>query len=280
VIARLGEHHYLLSTTTGGAARVLAWLEEWLQTEWPDLKVYCTSVTEHYAQVALSGPASGELLAPLTAIKLDAMPFMSVRVGQVAGIPARVFRVSFTGALGYELAVPAARAHELWTTLIGAGERFGITPYGTEAMHVLRAEKGFIIVGQETDGSVTPVDLGMERMVASGKQFVGKRSLARPDLNRPGRRQLLGLLTEAPEVVLPEGAQLVAEPAFEVPARMEGYVTSSYYSANCGRSIALALVKDGIARLGETLYAVSEGVPVKVTVTAPVFLDGAGVQRG
>jgi sarcosine oxidase subunit alpha len=177
VTARLGEQHYLMSTTTGGAARVLAWLEEWLQTEWPDLRVYCTSVTEQYAQVALSGPCSAELLGPLTDVKLDAMPFMSVREGRVAGIPARVFRISFSGAPGYEIAVPAGRGYELWTTLIGAGERFGITPYGTEAMHVLRAEKGFI-VGHETDGSVTPIDLGAGCMLAREKPSASARCRA------------------------------------------------------------------------------------------------------
>jgi len=281
VIARLAEDRFLLSTTTGGAARVLGWLEEWLQTEWPQLDVYCTSVTEQYAQIALSGPASAELLAPLTTVQLDAMPFMSVREGQVAGISARVFRVSFTGALGYEVQVPASRGYELWTTLMGAGERFGITPYGTEAMHVLRAEKGFIIVGQETDGSVTPVDLGLERMLASGKQYIGKRSLNRPALRGAGRKQLVGLLTDPAGTVLPEGAQLVVEPGGAPPLAMQGHVTSSYFSVNCGRAIALALVKDGVARIGETLYAALPTGAVKTIVTAPTFLDApAGSAHG
>jgi sarcosine oxidase subunit alpha len=275
ITARLGEHHYLMSTTTGGAARVLAWLEEWLQTEWPHLEVYCTSVTEHYAQIALSGPRSAELLGPLTDVKLETMPFMSVREGRVAGIAARVFRVSFSGAPGYEIALPAGRGYELWTTLMGAGERFGITPYGTEAMHVLRAEMGFIIVGQETDGSVTPIDLGLDRMVASSKNFVGKRSLARSDTMRPDRKQLVGLLTEDPNMVLPEGAQLVMEPRLKSPVTMAGHVTSSYFSANCGRSIALALVRSGPVHIGETLYAALADALVKVTVTAPLFLTDA-----
>ncbi|MCC6535676.1 MAG: sarcosine oxidase subunit alpha family protein [Burkholderiales bacterium] len=286
VSARLSEHHYLMSTTTGGAARVLAWLEEWLQTEWPRLRVYCTSVSEQYAQVAIAGPRCADMLAPLTDVKLDAMPPMSVREGSVAGIPARVFRISFSGAPGYEIAVAAGRGVELWTTLMGAGERFGITPYGTEAMHVLRAEKGFIIVGQETDGTVTPLDLGLDRMVAADKFFIGKRSLARADARRTDRKQLVGLLTESPQTVLPEGTQLILEPhdfaaAPRSPVAMAGHVTSSYYSANCGRSIALALVKAGISRLGETLYAPLDGQLVKVTLTAPCFLDAqAQVRRG
>jgi sarcosine oxidase, subunit alpha len=280
VIARLGEQHFVVSTTTGGAARVLAWLEEWLQTEWPELQAYCTSVTEHYAQIALSGPHSAQLLAPLCNIDLEAMPFMSVRAGEVAGIVARVFRLCFAGGPGYEIALPAGRGYELWTTLMGAGERFGIVPYGTEAMHVLRAEKGFIIVGQETDGTVTPIDLGLDRMVAGERFFVGKRSLTRPDLRRTDRRQLVGILTENPQQVLPEGTQLVAEPRAllplpSVPVPMLGYVTSSYFSPTCGRSIALALVEAGISRIGEALYAPLESGCAKVTLTAPRFVGDA-----
>jgi sarcosine oxidase subunit alpha len=251
---------------------VLAWLEEWLQTEWPELKVYCTSVTEQYAQVALSGPRSIELLTPLTETKLDAMPLMSVREAQVAGIPARIFRVSFTGAPGYELAVPASRGYELWTTLVGAGERFGITPYGTEAMHVLRAERGFIIAGQDTDGSVTPIDLGLDHMVSATKSFIGKRSLTRADTRRGDRKQLVGILTEDGTTVLPEGAQIIEEPSLKPPVPMLGHVSSSYFSANCGRPIALALVKAGRSRIGQTLFAAFDGRALAVKVTEPCFL--------
>jgi sarcosine oxidase subunit alpha len=258
VIARASERHFVLTTTTGGAARVLAWLEEWLQTEWPTLQVHCTSITEQYAQIALAGPRSGELLAPLCSLDIRALPPRSMRVGEVAGIAARIFRLSFAGGPGYEIAVPAGRGYELWTTLMGAGERFGIVPYGTEAMHVLRAERGFIVVGQETDGSVSPLDLGLEGWIAADKLFIGQRSLARPELRRPDRRQLVGLLTDTPAQVLPEGTQLVAEPrALEPPPQtsvpMLGHVTSSYFSPTCGRSIALALVEAGIARIGESL---------------------------
>lgn len=277
VIARLAETHFLLTTTTGGAARVAAWLEEWLQTEWPMLKTYCTPVTEQYAQVAVSGPHSVELLAPLCSVDIRAMPFMSVRTGYVAGIGARIFRLSFAGGLGYEIAVPADRGYELWTTLMGAGERFDIAPYGTEAMHVLRAEKGFIIVGQETDGTVSPIDLGLDRLVRSDKFFIGQRSLARPDARRADRRQLVGLLTENPHEVLAEGTQLVAAPCTLArvaaePVPMLGYVTSSYFSPSCGRSIALALVEAGVARIGQTLHAPLATRCVKVTLTAPRFV--------
>ena len=179
------------------------------------MKVYCTSVTEQWATVAINGPMARALLAELTSdIPLDdqSFPFMSLREGTVAGIPARVFRISFTGDLSYEVNVPASYGHALWQALITAGEKYSITPYGTETMHVLRAEKGFVIVGQETDGTITPQDLGMDWIVSKQKpDFIGKRSLRRPDTARGDRKHLVGLLTENPSEVIPEGGQIVAE---------------------------------------------------------------------
>jgi sarcosine oxidase subunit alpha len=212
VTARLSEDRYLMHTTSGNAARVLAWLEEWLQTEWPQLKVYCNSVTEQWATASICGPYARRLLAELSpglALEPDEFGFMSWRDATVAGLPARVMRVSFTGELSYEINVPADFGLTLWTMLMNAGAKYGITPFGTETMHVLRAEKGFIIAGQETDGTVTPVDLGLERMVSSVKDFIGRRSLSRPDSRRADRKQLVGLRTADPQRVLPEGAQIV-----------------------------------------------------------------------
>ena len=242
VTLRLGESRFLVHTTSGNAARVLGWMEEWLQTEWPDLDVYCTSVTEQLATASISGPLARRLLSELTDdIDLDreAFPFMSWRDGRVAGIPARVARVSFTGESSFEVSVPSGYGLSLWTALMQSGQRYGITPYGTEAMHVLRAERGFIIAGQDTDGTVTPTDLGMEWIVSPNKDFIGKRSLARTDTMREDRKQLVGLLPDNPEDVLPEGGQIV-ERVSQLPMRMIGHVTSSYFSANLGRSIALA----------------------------------------
>ena len=199
VAMRLGEDRFLVTTTTGGAAMVLDRFEEWLQTEWPDLRVYCTSVTEQWADVAIAGPKARDVLAALGTdvdLSTDAFPFMTFRDGTVAGIPARVARVSFTGELSYEVHVDGRRGLELWEAVIGAGEPFGLTPYGTEAMHVLRAEKGFVIVGQDTDGTVTPDDLGMGWIVRKDdSDFLGRRSLRRADTARPGRKQLVGLLS-------------------------------------------------------------------------------------
>ncbi len=282
VTSRLGEQHYLMSTTTGGAARVLAWLEEWLQTEWPELRVFCTSVTEQWATVGLSGPQSRKLVAELVPdLDLDpeTFPHMSVREADVLGVPARVFRISFTGEPGYEIQIPASYGLALWQACIAAGEKYGITPYGTEAMHVLRAEKGYIIAGQETDGTVTPEDLGMAWIIGKQKQdFIGKRSLARADLGKDGRKQLVGLLPDDPQALLDEGAQLVAHPTEAIPMTMLGHVTSAYMSPNLGRSFALALLADGRARIGQTLYVPLLDRTLAVTVTEPVFFDQEGAR--
>jgi sarcosine oxidase subunit alpha len=280
VTARLGEQHWLMSTTTGGAARVLAWLEEWLQTEWPELRVFCTSVTEQWATVGLSGPRVRELVAELVPdLDLDPeqFPHLSVRAAEVLGMPARVFRISFTGEQGYEIQIPASYGLALWRACIDAGRKYGITPYGTEAMHVLRAEKGYIIAGQETDGTVTPDDLGMAWIIGRQKpDFIGKRSLARADLQRDGRKQLVGLLPDDPRELLEEGAQLVADPAEAIPMTMLGHVTSAYYSPNLGRSFALALLENGRARIGQTLHVPLPDRTLAVTVTEPVFIDPEG----
>jgi sarcosine oxidase subunit alpha len=279
VTTRLGERHYLMSTTSGGAARVLAWIEEWLQTEWPELQVYATSVTDQWATISLSGPMARALMAELVDLDLDpaAFPHMSMRGGRVLGAPARIFRISFTGEIGYEIQVPAGYGLGLWQHCIEVGAKHGITPYGTEAMHVLRAEKGYIITGQDTDGTVTPFDVGMGWIVSKQKpDFIGKRSLDRADMARPDRKQLVGLLPDDPQVVLEEGAQIVATPGSTIPMAMVGQVTSSYRSPNLGRGFALALVARGRERKGQKLYVAMPGETFSVTVTEPVFIDPDG----
>ena len=201
---------------------------------------------------------------------------MSVQGGRVAGLPARIFRVSFTGEQSFEINVPARYGLALWTALIDAGEAYGITPFGTETMHVLRAEKGYVITGQDTDGSVTPIDLGMDWIVSKTKDFIGKRSLARPDTLRADRKQFVGLLTDDPAIVLPEGAQVVDEPKAAPPMAMIGHVTSSYHSANLGRSIALALIKGGRERIGATVHVALTDGTVAASIASPVFLDPEG----
>jgi len=287
VTARLAEDRFLMTTTTGNAARVLDWLEEWLQTEWPDLKVYCTSVTEQWATVAVVGPQSRRILqalAPQMDFSPQAFPFMGLREGMVAGMAARVFRISFSGELAYEINVPSWHGLALWQAVMAAGKPFDLTPYGTETMHVLRAEKGYIIVGQDTDGTVTPQDLGMDWIVSKKKDFIGRRSFSRADTARTGRKQLVGLLPQDRSFVAAEGAHLVADPqrAAWDPASGSpsiGHVTSSYASPNVGGGFALALVADGRALTGRTVHCVTARGTVPMAVTSPVFYDPEGKRR-
>ncbi|MSO77214.1 MAG: sarcosine oxidase subunit alpha family protein [Alphaproteobacteria bacterium] len=279
VTTRLGPDHFLMTTTTGNAARVLDWLEEWLQTEWPELEVYCTSVTEQWATITIAGPKARDLLhdlAPDLALGKADFPFLAMREATVAGVPARVFRVSFTGEMSYEINVPASHGRGVWESVMAAGAAHGIAPFGTETMHVLRAEKGFIVVGHETDGTVTPLDLGMDWIVSKRKDFIGRRSLARADIIRPDRKQLVGLLPLDGQAVLPEGAQLVLEPRRAPPVPMIGHVTSSYWSATLGRGFALALVAGGRTRAGTVVYAPLESGIVAATITLPGFYDPDG----
>jgi sarcosine oxidase subunit alpha len=278
VTVRLGEQHYLMHTTSGGAARVLAWMENWLQTEWPHLKVYLTSVTDHWATTAVVGPKARALLEKICSdVDFDeaAFPFMSCREGTVAGVAARIMRISFSGELSYEVNVAASEGLAVWQAIQDAGAEFGITPYGTESMHVLRAEKGYIIVGQDTDGSMSPVDLGMGGMVSATKDFLGKRSLSRSDTRRSDRKQLVGLLSADPLQVLPEGAA-IADSAFtgQTPHPMLGHVTSSYLSPILGHAIALAVVQSGHARLGQSVVLpLRDGRNLSATIVSPVFYD-------
>jgi sarcosine oxidase subunit alpha len=281
VIGRLAPDRFHVTTTTGGAPRVLHHMEDYLQTEFPDLKAWLTSTTEQWAVIAVQGPKAREVIAPLVEridIAKEAMPHMSVRTGKVAGVPARLFRVSFTGELGFEINVPARHGRAVWEAVFAAGRAHGIVPYGTETMHVLRAEKGYIIVGQDSDGTVIPADLGLDGMIGKAKpDFVGKRSLARPDMLLPDRKQLVGLITADPKTVLEEGAQIVADPRAPVPMRMLGHVTSSYWSATLDRSIALALLSAGRSRQGAKLFVPAlDGSAHEVTVTDPVFYDPEG----
>ena len=283
VVMRLAEDRFLLTTTTGGAARVLDHLEEWLQTEWPDLRVWCTSVTEQWATIAVNGPLARAVLdAAGTGIDLsnEAFPFMSWREGDIAGVPARLARVSFTGELAYEINVPAWFGLGMWEAVIAAGETLGITPYGTESMHVLRAEKGFVIVGQDTDGTVTPHDLGLSWVVRTDdSDFVGRRSLRRADTVRPDRKQLVGLLPLESQAFLPEGAQIVSEDTGVIPMAMIGHVTSSYRSATLGRTFSLAMIAGGRELIGSTVFAPLPEGTIEAHVTSPVIWDPEGTRR-
>jgi sarcosine oxidase subunit alpha len=282
VVARVAADRFHVTTTTGGAARVLGMMEDYRQTEWADLKVWLTSTTEEWAVIALQGPRARDILAPLVDgldISAAALPHMGVVEGTLQGVPMLLFRVSFTGELGFEVNVPAAEGAKVIAALHAAGERFGLTPYGTETMHVLRAEKGFIIIGQDTDGTVTPDDVGLAWAIGKNKRdFVGKRALARPSMQQSDRKQLVGLRTRDPHVVLEEGAQIVDTPGQRAPMTLIGHVTSSYASATLGHSIAMAVIAGGRARMGHTLYVPMPGGEIPVEVCSPVFYDPQGAR--
>jgi len=284
VTSCLAENHFLMTTTTGGAAAILEWLELWHQTEWPELDVYFSSVTDHWATMTITGPEARKLLAEMTDIDLDrdSFKFMEWRAGKVAGVPARVYRISFTGELTFEINVQANYAMHVWQTLFKHGEKYGLTPYGTETMHVLRAEKGFIIVGQETDGSVTPEDLGMQWCVGYDKPFswIGKRALTRTDTKRENRKQLVGLKPKDPTVVLEEGAQIVFDPKHAIPMPMVGHVTSSYYSPILDSGFALAVVKGGLKKMGKTVYLpMADGQVHEAEIVSTIFYDPKGERQ-
>jgi sarcosine oxidase subunit alpha len=280
VVGRLADDRFHVTTTTGGAPRVLNHMEDYLQTEFPHLKVWLTSVTEQWAVIAVQGPKAREIVAPLVDgvdISNEAFPHMSVAECTVMGVPARLFRVSFTGETGFEINVPADYGQSVLEAVWANAEPLGACVYGTETMHVLRAEKGYIIVGQDTDGTVTPDDAGLNWAVSKKKtDFVGIRGLKRPDLVKEGRKQLVGLVTKDPMTVLEEGAQIVANPNQPKPMTMLGHVTSSYWSENLGKSIAFALVAGGRARKGETLYVPMPDKTIAVEVTDMVFFDKEG----
>jgi len=282
VVMHLDTDRWLATTTTGGAAVVLDWMEEWLQNEWPSLRVRLTSVTDQWAAIAVVGPRSRNVihsLFPHLASGPESFPFMAIREAETGAIPVRLHRITFSGELAYELWTLSWYGLAMWEAVMLAGEPLGIMPYGTEAMHVLRAEKGYIICGQETDGTVTPQDLGMSWVVSKKKPFIGQPSHSRSDTARPDRRHLVGLLPLDRDELLPEGAQLVLDSNVTVPANMVGHVTSSYRSAALGRTFALALLQSGRERIGATVYAPLNGHTIAATITDPIFYDKENVRR-
>ena len=276
VTTRLGENHYIMTTTTGGAANVMGKLEDYLQTEWPELDVYLTSVTDHFATISVCGPNSKKIVSeviPDLDFSDENFSHMSFKNAKIGKINCRVMRISFTGEHSYEINIQANYGKSVWEKCMEAGKKFNITPYGTETMHLLRAEKGFIIVGQDTDATMTPIDLQMDWIVSKKKyDFIGKRSLYRSDTIKEDRKQLVGLLTDNPNEVLEEGAQIVAD-SNKSPIEMLGHVTSSYYSPNLKKSIALGVVRGGKNMMGQKLIIPMERKNINVTVADPVFLD-------
>ena len=286
VVARLSDDSFLCHTTSGGADRVHAWMEEWLQTEWWDWKVYTANLSEQYAQIGIVGPKSRQVLEAMGVkdmnLSAEKLPFMTFAEGSIAGIQARPYRISFSGELSFEVAVAASEGRAFWDAALEAGREFGIQPYGTEALHVMRAEKGFIMIGDETDGTVIPQDLALNWAISKKKaDFLGKRAQMRSHMQDPDRKQLVGLKTEDPEVVLPDAAHAVEGPKRDNGMEnIIGHVTSTYYSPTLGHSIAMGLIKGGSRRMGEVLeFPVAKDRVIRATVVDPVFLDKEGVRQ-
>ncbi len=280
VVVRLGEQSFLCHTTSGGAEHIHAHMEEWLQTEWWDWKVYVANLTEQYAQVGVVGPKARDVLEKLGGLDVskEALGFMEYAEGRLGAFDVRAFRISFSGELSYEIAVPAGQGLAFWQALCAAGEEFGIMPYGTEALHVMRAEKGFIMIGDETDGTVIPQDLGLDWAISKKKSdFLGKRAQERSHMVDPDRWKLVGLET-LDGSVLPDGAYAVGEGENANGQRNTiGRVTSTYFSPTLNRGIAMGLVAQGPERMGEILnFPDLSGNEVKVKLVDPVFYDKNG----
>ncbi len=278
-LARVGEQRYTMSTTTANAGKVMALLERLLQVDWPELRAVVTSVSDQWAQIACAGPESRTVLGrAITGIDFvnAALPMLGVRDGTVADVPVRVFRVSYSGELAYEVAVPSDFAVTVWTALLDAGA----TPYGLEAMGAMRIEKGHV-AGAELSGQTTPADLGLGRLVSAKKHFIGKALLQRPATADPARPALVGLVPADGTTPIRAGAQLIVSKDMLPPVPMIGYVTSVTYSPTLGHPIALALLANGARRMGETIIAASplSGDNVPVRVVAPHFYDPEGKRQ-
>ncbi len=283
VVVRMAEDTWLCHTTTGGAESIHAHMEDWLQCEWWDWKVYVANVTEQYAQIAVVGPNARKVLQKLGGmdVSAEALPFMQWADGKIGEFDARVFRISFSGELSYEIAVPAAQGRAFWDALMAAGEEFGIMPYGTECLHILRAEKGFIMIGDETDGTVIPQDLNLGWALSKKKEdYLGKRAHTRSHMADPNRWKLVGLET-LDGSVLPDGAYAIADGTNENGQRnTQGRVTSTYYSANLGRGIAMGLVHNGPERMGDVIsFNKVDGGTVETKIVDPVFYDKEGEKQ-
>ncbi|MEO0766412.1 MAG: sarcosine oxidase subunit alpha family protein [Pseudomonadota bacterium] len=283
VVARIDEDTFLCHTTTGGAEHIHGHMEEWLQTEWWDWKVYVANITEQYAQIAVVGPHARAALEALGGMDVskEALGFMEWADGTIGGFDVRVYRISFSGELSYEIAVKASQGQAFWDALMAAGADLGVMPYGTEALHILRAEKGFIMIGDETDGTVIPQDLGLHWALSKKKEdYLGKRAHLRTHMADPTRWQLVGLETTNGSV-LPDGAYAVAPGTNDNGQRnVQGRVTSTYHSPNLNKGIAMGLILNGPDRMGEVLeFPGTDGKIHSARIVSPVFYDPEGEKQ-
>ena len=276
-VAALTPEHCVLTTTSGHAARVYQWLEEWHQCEWPSLRVAITHVTEQWATLSLAGPAARQILARLETnldFPPDIFPHLGLRVGKLLGSPTRVYRVSFTGELTYEINVPAEAGPRIWEALLEAGEGQGLQPFGMDALLLLRLEKGFLHLGTDTDGTTIPDDVGWGHAARhKTRDFIGKRSLNLPEHVRPDRLQLVGLKSTSPLVV---GSHLRGN---QCTAGTEGWITSAGVSVLTEEPVAMGLLRAGRHRIGTEIHVYDAGREVaRAAVVQPTFYDSTGAR--
>ncbi len=277
IVARLGEQHYWVNTTTAGVDRTAAAFEEWLQCEFVNLKVLVTPVTSRWANVTVAGPRAWQWLAAVGlegALAPGRMKHMTLRESELEGVPLRVLRASYSGELGYEVNLPAEHAGDLFGRLWERAVEIGAVLYGIEALQVMRIEKGYLHIGTDTDGTTLPQDVGFARGIErKAAQFVGRRSLSRPAARDPQRLQLVGLRSVDGRTPLPAGAHIAAHPP---PAEIDGRVTSSCFSPELSCPIALALLTRGSQRIGERVKAYHLGAMIEAEVVKTPFVDREG----
>jgi sarcosine oxidase subunit alpha len=282
VCAHFSHGEFWVNTTSSGAAKVSAWFDEWLQGEWPELKVRVTDMTGGWATLNLAGPRAREVLASVPCdidFRSEAFPHMHARTGSLCGVPCRILRVSFTGEPSYEISVPADFGAALWERLMVAGQPFGITPFGVEAVLIMRTEKGYLHVGADTDGTTVPDDIGFGTVVSrKAGDFVGRRSLAMPDKRRADRMQLVGLRCVGSTEPFIAGAHLLDGPRSQSAQATSGYLTSAVASPTLGSHVGLGLLKNGRARVGQTVYVFESGRQTRAEVVAPAHYDPSGTR--
>lgn len=280
--SRLGEEHYVMTTTTANAVRVMAWLEYYLQFIWPEMKVQVTSVTDQWAAIAVAGPKSRDLLKKVVDIDLsnEAFPFMACGEVEAAGVKGRLFRISFSGEMAYELNVPADYGRHAWEAIMTAGKDLGAVAYGTEALGNMRIEKGHV-AGPELDGRTTADDLNLGKMMSTKKDFIGKRLAYREDLVGEHRHKFVGLVPVDGKTKLRQGAQLTENADDPLPVKMIGNVTSTGYNTETEVPIALGLIEGGLAREGDVVHMQYplRGITVPVKVCHPIFIDREGARH-
>ena len=277
--SRFSENHFMMTTTTAKAGPVMQHLEYLLDVEWPELNVHVVSVTEEWCGMAVAGPNSRELLSRITDADVsdEAIPFMGVTEVDICGVPGRIYRISFSGELAYEVGVPSDWGTHVWSQLMEKGADMGVAPYGTEAMGIMRIEKGHV-VGAELNGRTTADDLGFGPMTSSKKAFIGQHAIGKPAFLETDRKQLTGLKSVDGKTKIPRGAQIVADPAGRIPMEQLGEVTANCYSPSMKEFIGLAIVKNGRERKGEKLWAYSPLTNEKcqVELVSPHMYDPEG----